>query len=124
MLTNALGDDGPDGDRARERLKADPSLHGPHLIDLEVLSVLRRRVSSGDMEERRAALAIRDLEELQLTRYPHLAFSPRIWALRQNLTPYDAAYVALAELLGAVFVTADARLPGAPGLRCEVEVIR
>lgn len=85
---------------------------------------MRRRVADGDMDERRSALAIRDLEDLQLTRYPHLALAPRIWALRQNLTPYDAAYVALAELLGATLVTADARLPGAPGLRCDVEVMR
>ncbi|MCA1841109.1 MAG: type II toxin-antitoxin system VapC family toxin [Actinobacteria bacterium] len=123
VLAPALGDDGTDGDRARDRLLDDPSLHGPQLVDLEVMSVFRRRLAAGDMDERRAGLAIRDLEELQLIRYPHLAFAPRIWSLRRNLTPYDAAYVALAELLGAILVTADIRLGGAPGLRCKVEVL-
>ncbi|GIU99356.1 MAG: hypothetical protein KatS3mg014_0972 [Actinomycetota bacterium] len=56
-------------------------------------------------------------------RYPHLPFGDRIWALRRNLTPYNAVYVALAEALACPFVTADARLPRAPGLRCSVEVL-
>lgn len=94
------------------------------MIDLEVLSVLRRRAAAGDIDERRATLAIRDLEDLSVTRYPHLAFVSRIWSLRKNLTPYDAAYVAVAESLSAPLVTADTRLKGVPGIRCIVEVIR
>ncbi|MCA1839318.1 MAG: type II toxin-antitoxin system VapC family toxin [Actinobacteria bacterium] len=122
VLANALGDDGEDGDLARERLSADPSLHMPHLVDLEVLSVFRRRVASGDMDERRAALAIRDMQELPFVRYPHVEFASRVWTLRRNLTPYDAAYVALAEEL-ALFVTADSRIGGATGPRCKIEVL-
>lgn len=87
------------------------------------MSVLRRRVASGDMDERRATFAIRDLEELPLVRYPHIGFANRIWSLRSNLTSYDAAYVTLAEELNAILVTADSRLSGAPGLRCKIEVL-
>lgn len=123
VLATALGDDGPDGDLARARLLADPSLHAPHLLDLEVLSVLRRRTAAGDLDERRASLALRDLGDLPVVRYPHLPFSPRIWELRRNLTPYDAAYVALAEALGCAFVTADRGIAAVPGVRCRVEVI-
>lgn len=124
MLASALGDDGPDGDRARARLLADPSLHAPHLIDLEVLSVLRRRAAAGDLEGRRVGFALRDLEDLPIVRYPHLPFAARIWELRHALTPYDAAYVALAEVLGCPLVTADRAIARAPGPRCPVEVLR
>ncbi|GBC86154.1 Ribonuclease VapC9 [bacterium HR12] len=123
VLAVALADDGPDGDLARARLAADPSLHVPYLADLEVLSVLRRRLAAGDLDERRARLALADLRDLSLVRYPHLPFADRIWELRRNLTPYDAVYVALAETLARPFVTADARLGRAPGLRCSVEVL-
>lgn len=121
VLAVALADDGPDGDLARARLAADPSLHVPYLADLEVLSVLRRRLAAGDLDERRARLALADLGDLSLVRYPHLPFADR--ELRRNLTPYDAVYVALAEALACPFVTADARLARAPGLRCSVEVL-
>ncbi len=70
-----------------------------------------------------ADLAVADLSELLIRRYPHRALLPRIWELRHNLTPYDAAYAALAEVLGAPLLTADAKLAGAPGLRCEVELL-
>ena len=124
VLANALAYDGSDGDLARDRLRADPSLHLPHLADLEVLSVLRRRAATGDLEERRIRLALADLRDLPVTRYPHLPFAPRAWALRSNLTPYDAAYVALAETLGCPFVTADGAFARVPNLRCSVEVLR
>lgn len=89
-----------------------------------MLSVLRRRAAGGDLDERRATFAIKDLEDLTITRYPHTPFASRIWSLRRNLTAYDAAYVALAEDLEAPLVTSDARLEGVPGIRCEVEVVR
>jgi predicted nucleic acid-binding protein len=98
-------------------------LHVPHLADLEVLSVLRRHASSGLLDSRRAGLALQDLLSLPANRYPHAPFAPRVWELRNNLTPYDAAYVALAESLGCALVTADARLARAPGVRCAVEVM-
>jgi predicted nucleic acid-binding protein len=124
VLANALADDGEEGDLARARLVADTSLHAPHLVDLEVVSVLRRRAASGDLDERRADLALQDLIDLPIARYPHLPFARRAWELRHNLTPYEAAYVALAETLACPFVTADARLSAVRGLSCEVEVLR
>jgi len=124
VLANALADDTEDGDLARERMAEDPPLHAPHLVDLEVLSVLRRRVPAGAVDQRRAALAIQDLQDLPMTRYPQLPFVRRIWELRQNLTPYDAAYVALAEALECAVLTADARLGRVSDLRCPVEVLR
>ncbi|MGH3930176.1 MAG: type II toxin-antitoxin system VapC family toxin [Pseudonocardiaceae bacterium] len=121
VLVNVLADDEADGDRARARVLADPDLHAPSLVDLEVLAVLRRHLNAGTLNDRRAGLAIDDLHELPLTRYPHLAMARRIWKHRSNLTAYDAAYVALAELLGCPLVTADQKLAGAPGLTCPVE---
>ena len=122
MLAVALADDGADGDAARARLARDPALHAPHLVDLEVLSVLRRQ-AAGLLDARRAGFALDDLVDLPLVRYPHAGFARRVWELRGNLTPYDAAYVALAEALGCPLVTADARLARAPGTRCDVEVL-
>lgn len=121
VLVNVLADDEADGDRARARLLADPDLHAPSLVDLEVLSVLRRHLNAGALNDRRADLAIDDLHELPLTRYPHLPMVRRIWQHWNNLTAYDAAYVTLAELLGCPLVTADRKLAGAAGLACPVE---
>jgi predicted nucleic acid-binding protein len=92
-------------------------------VDLEVLAVLRRRLAAGDLDNRRAELALRDLEDLPIVRYPHLPFARRAWELRANLTPYDAVYVALAEVLECSLVTADRRLAAAAGVRCRVEVL-
>jgi predicted nucleic acid-binding protein len=103
-----------DGDRE--------SLHAPEMIDLEILSVLRSLERRG-VDGRLIAGAVSDLPAVPLRRYPHLAFSSRIWELRSNLTPYDAAYVALAELLDAPLLTCDARLAGAPGHRARVELV-
>lgn len=99
------------------------TLHVPHLIDLEVVQVLRRYCSTGALSENRAAEAIEDLLALPLTRYPHDLLLDRVWELRRNLTAYDAAYVALAEALAATLVTRDARLAGSPGIGATVEVL-
>lgn len=123
VLVNALADDNNDGDRARARLLADPDLHAPDLIDLEVVSVLRRHVAAGDLDDRRARLALADLHSLSMTRYPHLPLVDRIWELRHNMTPYDASYITLAEALDCTLVTADRRLTSAPGPLCAVEQI-
>lgn len=123
VVANALADDEQSGDAARRRLSADPDLHAPHLLDLEVLSVLRRNAAADRLNDRRVGLAIADLRDLPVTRYPHLPFATRIWELRHNLTPYDAAYVALAEELGCPLVTGDHAIKGAPGISCEVEVL-
>lgn len=123
VLAPALGDDDADGDHARSRLK-DETLAAPELIDLEVSSVFRRLVLSGSMPARRAELALTDLVALPLHRVTHRALLQRCWELRSNLTVYDAAYAALAEHLNVTLLTADIRLSRAPGLRCEVEVLR
>jgi len=122
VLVTALADDDADGDASRERLRAE-DLAAPELIDLEVVSALRRAVSAARMPPRRAALAIDDLNSLPLLRAPHRRLLSRCWELREDLTPYDAAYVALAEALGAPLLTADARMASAPGIRCEVEIL-
>lgn len=122
VLAPALADDTPDGDASRACLRGD-TLAAPDLIDLEVTSVWRRQVTSGQLEVRRADLAVADLLDLPLRRISHRPLLVRCWELRRNLTPYDAAYVALAELLDAVLVTGDNRLSRAPGLRCRVDVV-
>ena len=119
VLATALGDDGEDGANARERIRGE-DLAAPEIIDLEVASVWRRTLS----DERRAALALADLTELPLRRAPHLPLLPRCWELRHNLTPYDASYVALAEVLEAVLLTADRRLARARGIRCPIDALR
>jgi predicted nucleic acid-binding protein len=119
VLATALGDDGKDGNTARERLLGQ-ELAAPEIIDLEVISVWRRTLS----DEHRAALALADLADLPLTRAPHLPLLPRCWELRHNLTPYDASYVALAEALDVTLLTADQRLSRAPGIHCAVDVMR
>jgi len=75
------------------------------------------------IDERRAGIALADLADLPLRRAPHLPLLPRCWELRHNLTPYDAAYVALAEALEVALVTADRRLSRAAGIRCAVDVV-
>ncbi len=89
------------------------SLHAPHLVDVEVAHVVRRYAASGDIDGARGGMALADLVDLPLRRYPHDLLLPRIWALRHNFTAYDAAYVALAEVLDAKLLTRDRRLAGA-----------
>ena len=85
--------------------------------------MIRRHLQTGRLDARRAELARVDLVELPLHRAPHAPLLARCWELRDNLTVYDATYVALAELLDVVLLTADARLANAPGLRCELDVL-
>jgi len=122
VLATALADDGADGDIARGRLRGQ-RLAAPELIDLEVASVLRRQLSLATLDLRRARFALEDLHDLPMVRAPHRVLLGRCWELRENLSIYDAAYVALAEALGAPLITADARLAGAPGLKCVTEVV-
>jgi predicted nucleic acid-binding protein len=121
VLAVALADDGPDGDRARARLRGE-RLAAPELVDLEVASVLRGQFRAGALDARRAGFALADLAALPLQRVPHRPLLSRCWELRDNLTSYDAAYVALAELLQADLLTADRRLTKAPGPRCHIEL--
>lgn len=123
VVVTAISVAGADGERSRDRLIEGADLHAPDLLDLEVLSVLRRRARSGDIDEADAGIALETLAELRLTRYPHLPLLPRVWTLRTNLSPYDAAYVALAEELACPLVTGDRRIARAPGIGCAVEVL-
>ncbi|KHL18916.1 putative nucleic acid-binding protein [Mumia flava] len=122
VLAPALADDGPHGDVARSRLRGQ-QLSAPGLIDLAVVKVVRRRWRAGDIDARRAGLALDDLAAMPIERAHHVSLLARAWELRDNLTPYDAAYVALAEVLEVPLLTADARLARSPGLRCGVEVV-
>ena len=112
------------GREVAERI-ADPALglHAPHLIDVEVAQALRRYVRGREIDEDSAALALEDLRDIDMERHPHEPFLDRVWALRENLTAYDAVYVALAEALDASLLTCDARIRRAPGMRRRVEVV-
>lgn len=111
------------GARARERLRGDPDLHVPHLLDVEVTAALRRRVRLGQTDPDTAVDVLGDLSDLAATRWDHEPLLRRVWELRENVTTYDACYVVLAEILGAELVTSDVRLARAPGLRCTVDVL-
>ena len=103
-------------------LRRDASLHAPHLLDLEVVQVLRRYCAAGRLKPARAREAVADLVDLPVARYAHVDLVPRIWDLRHNLTAYDAAYLALAQALGARLITRDAALHAARG-RVRVELL-
>ena len=99
------------------------SLHAPHLLDVEIIQVLRRLVRERVISAVRADQAITDLLDLRINRYPHFVLLPRIWQLRHNLSAYDAAYVALAEELDAILLTSDARLASASGHSAQIHVL-
>lgn len=99
------------------------TLHAPHLIDLEVLQVLRRFEAAGEINARRAQNAIQDLQDFPMNRYPHTFMLDRVWLLRSNLTAYDAAYVSLAEALRATLLTCDARLSRSRTHRARIELV-
>lgn len=123
VLVTALVDDGVDGHSVRGRLEG-TELTAPAHVDVEFLHALRGLVRSGQTSPGRADRAIAHLVRLPLRRFELPAVASRTWQLRDNLTPYDAAYVALAELLSAPLVTSDGRLARATGPRCVIELIR
>jgi predicted nucleic acid-binding protein len=122
VITLALIDNGAHGDRLRARL-AGERLAAPAVIDLEVASAWRRYSRAGRLSAPRAEAALTDLADLPLQRAPHGPLMRRIWDLQDNLTAYDAAYVALAESLDTTLLTGDERLERAPGIQCEVELV-
>lgn len=114
----ALLNDGP----ARSALSTE-QLHSPHLVDSEVANGLRRLLASSRIGADAAGAAIRAWRRLGLVRYPVVGMLGRVWELRDNLSAYDASYVALAEELRCALVSADRRLARAPGVRCSVTLV-
>ncbi len=123
VVLTALLSTGGAGARARERLRRDPDLHVPHLLDVEVTAALRRRVRLGQTDAEVATEVLDDLADLAAIRWDHAPLLRRAWQLRDNVTAYDAVYVVLAEMLDAPLVTSDVRLAHAPGLRCVVDLL-
>lgn len=114
----------PAGETLEKRLlESGASLNAPHLIDVEIAQVLRRFALSGGISPARGLEALDDFAAFPIQRYPHDFLLPRVWALRHNLSAYDAVYVALAETLEAPLVTHDGRLANAAGIRAQVEVL-
>jgi len=117
----------PPGEAVARHLREDAfDLHAPHLLDVEVLSAVRRVVAAGDASPARATEAVADLADLPIERYGHYELIPRIWELRENFSAYDATYIALAEAIaddGAALLTADARLARAADAHTDVRVL-
>ena len=114
----------PLGDICRERILGGDTICAPHLIDVEVVSVIRRFTLGGKVLESRANEALLDLYEFPVIRYPHLPFLQRAWEMRNVLTTYDAVYVALAEALDAPLVTCDIGISRAGGHSARIELMK
>lgn len=123
ILSNALGDDGADGRLARRWIRQAGDLAAPDLVDVETVSVLRKRWLAGTITLHRFSVAINDLERIDIDRYPTLPLMRRAFELRSTVTSYDAAYVALAEVLDCELLTGDAKLVKAPGPRCAIRLL-
>jgi predicted nucleic acid-binding protein len=122
VAVRALFPEGENGATLRDRLDEERCV-APHLVDAEVGHVLRRRVAAGALEAPTAEAALMVLQVLVTERFPHGALARAAWRMRDNLSYYDALYVALAARLDAPLLTTDKRLANAPGLPCAVEVI-
>ena len=113
------------GSSAADLLSGDDAVFQvPSIFDAEVLSALRGLVRGQKFDGAAAGELVADLMVLPVDRWHMSHLLPRMWDLRENLTPYDAAYVALAELTGAVLVTGDERIAASPGTRCEIQIIK
>jgi predicted nucleic acid-binding protein len=111
------------GERVERRLLTDEDLHAPHLVDVEVVSALRRLVRTGELPLDRAEDAIEDLRLLLLSRHGHEDLLERAWELRDNVTAYDGVYIALAEALDATLVTCDRPLGAVKKTSARIEII-
>jgi predicted nucleic acid-binding protein len=120
MVVAALIDTGPAGVWAESLLVAQP-LSAPHLMPVETANILRRATLAGEISADSAALAHADLADLPVELFPYAPFADRVWELRDNVTCYDAWYVALAEYLEAKVATIDVKLSRAAGPRCGFE---
>ncbi len=121
MVVAALVDSGTDG-RWAEALLASGPLAAPHLLMVEAANILRRSAASGAISAEQASMAHADLLDLRVELFPYAPFAARIWELRENVTCYDAWYVAVAETFDAPLATLDGRLANAPGPRCRFMV--
>lgn len=113
--------DSPRAESIRHHLARDPDHAAPHLVDVEVFSLIRRDELNGALDPTIAALAVDDLRSWPGERYGHRALLERAWEMRHSVRGWDAAYVALAEVLDATLVTLDVRLARAVGPRCRIE---
>ena len=120
LVVSALVDGGVTGSWAESLLAGEP-LSAPHLMPVEVANILRRAAAAGEISADVAAMAHADLLDLRVELFPYGPFAARVWQLRDNLTSYDAWYVALAEFLGSPVATLDLKLARAPGPRCAFE---
>ena len=123
IMVDALTDDGPVGDAAQAGLAADPHWAAPEHLRVETTSAIRGRWLAGKLTDERAEAAVRVLNRLAVSYAPWDELADRVWELRRNVTPHDAAYLALAESRGCRLVTTDAKLGDCPGRRCEVVVV-
>ena len=119
LMVAALVDSGPGGEWAEE-VVARNALAAPELLLVETSNILRRLQLAGELSTLEATSAQRDLLRLDLEVFPFAPFADRVWALGENLTSYDAWYVALAEASDCPLLTLDARLARAPGPECEI----
>jgi len=110
-------------DEVRARLLRDSDHAAPSVIDVEVISVIRRDHLSGRLDMTAAAQAVADLRDWPGERFGHRPLLDRAWELRGSLRAWDAFYVALAEAMQATLITSDARLSRSPGPRCGIEVV-
>jgi predicted nucleic acid-binding protein len=104
-------------------LRSRQTLHVPHLLDVAVTQIVRRYAATGAIAAERGQEAIADLADMAMQRYPHDFLLPRVWALRNTLSAYDAIYVALAEALEIPLLTRDRRLAAAPGHHARIELL-
>jgi predicted nucleic acid-binding protein len=120
LVVSALVDTSATGEWAESILTTGP-LNAPHLMPVEVANILRRAALRGEITSDVASMAHADLLDLRVELFPYAPFAPRVWQLRDNITSYDAWYVALAESIGSNLATLDRRLAQASGPRCEFE---
>ncbi|MGH2711904.1 MAG: type II toxin-antitoxin system VapC family toxin [Actinomycetota bacterium] len=122
-VVHAVAIDSELGELARERLERDGDLRAPHLLDLELVSALRRMEANDEITDSRASAALDVFSLMSLRRYSHGPLLDRVWELRANVKSYDAAYIALAEALECTLVTRDIALSKIRSVRCPVEVL-
>lgn len=120
LVVSALVDSGSTGTWAESLLATEP-LTAPHLMPVEAANILRRAAMAGNISADAASMAYADLLDLRVELFPYAPFAARVWELRDNVTSYDAWYIALAESLGSRVATLDLRLARAPGPRCEFD---